>query len=84
MLPVVLPITKSGAAKKSASPEADTAGRVGRTLEKERDLTGPAFRSCNRAMTAGHTHANVQMSVRNSQIKGGDPSRDTVVSALVS
>ncbi len=52
MLPVVLPSTKSGAEKRSVSLEPGDAGWLGGTFEKEKDLMGPASRSCNQAVTA--------------------------------
>ncbi len=52
MFPVVLPTTKSGAAKRSVTLEPGDAGWLGGTFEKEKDLMGPASRSCNQAVTA--------------------------------
>ena len=52
MFPVVLPTTKSGAEKRSVSLEPVDAGWLGCTFEKEKDLTGPASRSCNQAVMA--------------------------------
>ena len=51
MLPVALPTTKSGAEKRSVTLEPGDAGWLGGTFEKEKDLMGPASRSCNQAVT---------------------------------
>ena len=52
MFPVVLPTTKSGAEKRSVTLEPGDAGWLGGTFEKEKDLMGPASKSCNQAVTA--------------------------------